>query len=134
MKPQSVVLDTNVWISFIIKARLEELVELVVEHEIILLTSPELVDELTRVLSRPKFARYLDLPVADYLDFHQNLAQVFPTQTRFSQSPDPKDNFLFDLAIQSGSLLIVTGDKRLLDISPIDGVKVISLSEFLGGL
>ena len=134
MKPHSVVLDTNIWISFIIKSRLDELVEWVTEHEITLWSSPELVRELTEVLNRQKFSRYLTLPIADYLAFHQNLVRMLETKAVFSQSPDPKDNFLFDLALQSETLLIVTGDKRLLKVSPIDNVEIISLATFLNSI
>ena len=38
----------------------------------------------------------------------------FATVNSFTGNPDPKDNFLFDLAIQTGSEVIVTQEKALL--------------------
>ena len=38
----------------------------------------------------------------------------FDTVNSFTGSPDPKDNFLFDLALQTGSEVIVTQEKALL--------------------
>jgi predicted nucleic acid-binding protein len=41
----------------------------------------------------------------------------FTTIPIFINSPDPKDNFLFDLAIQTNSEVIVTQEKVLLDFA-----------------
>ena len=35
----------------------------------------------------------------------------------YDKSPDPKDNFLFDLAIQSGSEVIVSDEKKIISLS-----------------
>jgi len=48
----------------------------------------------------------------------------------FSSSPDVKDNFLFDLAKQTNSKILVTGDKKLLHFNN-EIVTVISFKEFL---
>ncbi|MEJ7736628.1 MAG: hypothetical protein WKF97_04305 [Chitinophagaceae bacterium] len=49
------------------------------------------------------------------------------TQPQFNDSPDPKDNFLFDLALQTGSEVIVTQEKALLHFTsspvPIHNLK-----------
>jgi predicted nucleic acid-binding protein len=37
------------------------------------------------------------------------------TEPMFTNCPDPKDNFLFDLALQTGSELIVSEEKVLLN-------------------
>jgi predicted nucleic acid-binding protein len=51
----------------------------------------------------------------------------FETQSLFTNSPDPKDNFLFDLAIQTNSTVIVTKEKALLNFKespiPIQDIK-----------
>jgi uncharacterized protein len=125
-----VVLDTNIWITYIIKAKLDELVHLTIDNDITILTSNHLIDELSEVLSRKKFVKYLTLPIGEYIDFHKELSTNFPTIPTFTASPDPKDNFLFDLAMQAKGQYIVTGDKRLLDLDTIEGVQLITLSNF----
>ncbi len=49
------------------------------------------------------------------------------TLPTFTKSPDPKDNFLFDLALQTGSEVIVTQEKALLSFAncpiPIKSLK-----------
>lgn len=49
---------------------------------------------------------------------------------RFDGSPDPKDNYLFDLAIQYDATQLDTGEKRLLEMKKAGGVIIISLAEF----
>jgi putative PIN family toxin of toxin-antitoxin system len=125
-----VVLDTNIWITYIITAKLDNLVHLIIDNDIQVLTSNHLIEELSEVISRKKFTKYLTLPIAEYIDFHKELSTNISTIPVFTASPDPKDNFLFDLAIQSDAEYIVTGDKRLLDLDTVEGVKLTTLSNF----
>ncbi len=67
-----VIIDTNIWISFIISAKLDELVHLIIDNDITVYTSAALEDELTEVLSREKFIKYLNLPVLEYVLFQKN--------------------------------------------------------------
>lgn len=58
MKNKSVILDTNLWISFLISKRLQEL-ELLLESETIrLILSIELIEEFLDVAKRPKFNKF----------------------------------------------------------------------------
>ena len=93
-----------------------------------MLTSPELVAELTEVMGRKKFIRYLTLPVHEYVEFHLDLTSLVDIKPVFTQSPDPKDNFLFDIVIQHHADYLVTGDRRLLETDVVQRVEVISLS------
>ena len=42
---------------------------------------------------------------------------MFEVKTVFNNSPDSKDNFLFDLALQTASEVIVTKEKALLNFA-----------------
>ena len=57
MRSEKIVLDTNIWVSYFIKARFDDLVNLIVDNELIVLTSVELIIELREVLGRKKFAK-----------------------------------------------------------------------------
>lgn len=52
------------------------------------------------------------------------------TRKQFIGSPDIDDDYLFDLAQQSKTKYLVTGDKKLLAFKT-DFVQTISLAEFL---
>lgn len=130
MRPEKIVLDTNIWVSYFIKARFDDLVNLIVDNELIVLTSVELIIELREVLGRKKFAKYLSLPVERYVDFHRELVEEVRVRPLYTASPDPKDNFLFDLVLQKQAGHLVTGDKKLLALKQVKNVDIISLTAF----
>jgi len=53
-----VVIDTNIWISFLIGKTLSGLSETIIKDNIRIIFSKELFDELIEVLQRPKFKKY----------------------------------------------------------------------------
>ena len=129
MKPGKVVIDTNIWISYFRNNRLDEIARLILDNDLRVLTSPYLVTELETVLQKPKFKTNPEIPVSRYIYFHLRLTVFEITMPRFSDSPDPEDNFLFDLAIQHNATRLVTGEKRLLSMKEIEGVQLITLAE-----
>ena len=70
-----VIIDTNIWISFIISAKLDELVHLIIDNDITVYTATALEDELTEVLGRKKFIKYLKLPTY-FSDKFQNAFSI----------------------------------------------------------
>jgi uncharacterized protein len=127
-----VVIDTNVWVSYFIGGRSSELAHLILDNDLVVLTSKELVDELTEVLGRKKFGKYLTLPVSEYVSIHLDLTSPVGTVAKFDESPDPKDNFLFDIALQHRARYLVTGDRKLLAMQRVKPVEVVSLTTFRG--
>lgn len=81
-------------------------------------------------MNRDKFDKYLKAPIEDYIDIYSDLTQPFEIDLIFKNSPDPKDNYLFDLALQSKSVYLITGDKKLLAMETVEHVQVISLADF----
>jgi uncharacterized protein len=58
MKNRRVILDTNLWISFLISKRQKELDVLLESGEVTLIFSKELIEEFLEVSERPKFQRF----------------------------------------------------------------------------
>lgn len=69
------VFDTNVWVSYFLNRQLEELVALKYDRDICFVRSADTLRELQLVLARPKFVKYFDLPIADYIEFYCNLTE-----------------------------------------------------------
>ncbi|QQS30547.1 MAG: putative toxin-antitoxin system toxin component, PIN family [Sphingobacteriales bacterium] len=113
MKIQKVVFDTNIWVSYIIKARLTDLTRLILDNDLTIYRSEKLTQELTEVISRKKFSGYLSLPIINYISFYKSLTKNIKPKIVYGNSPDPNDNFLFELAIAAKATHIVTGDKIL---------------------
>jgi putative PIN family toxin of toxin-antitoxin system len=125
------VFDVNIWISYFISGKSEEIIDMVENNDVFFYRSTPLMTELQEVINRPKFAKYFPNGTAEYVLFVELLAKHFSTQAVFNQCADPKDNYLFDLACQSHSDYLVSGDKKVLAV-PITGhpLKLLSLSAF----
>jgi len=130
MKGSKVILDTNIWVSLFITRRLSKLELLVYQNDLQLLTCHKLIDEMARIVKHDKIKRYLDEPFEVYIDAHFDLTTFVSIESRFESSPDPNDNYLFDLALQVEADYLVTGDKKLLAMESIENVQVISLRKF----
>ena len=124
------IFDTNVWISYMITSKYEELAVLVEEKGVVFLRSAPSLAELQEVLSRKKFQKY-KFDFEKTIAFYTNLTEFCHTEPKFKDCPDPKDNFLFDLAIQGKAKYLVSGDKKVLE-TPIKNemLKVTTLVAF----
>ena len=127
---KKIILDTNIWISFFLNGKFHELGLVIFDNKLDVQTCHPLISELQDVLLRNKVSKNLKYPLSDYLNFHFEMTNFIDIQKKFSGSPDIKDDYLFDLAIQSNTNVIVTGDKKLLDFE-IKNIKMISLKDFL---
>ncbi len=124
------VLDVNVWVSYILQQRLKTLTYIIIKSNLEIYVSPSLLQELEDVLQHQKIAKYLTLPVSIYLSFIENLATTLSPELDFQEAPDPKDNYLFDLAVAAGADYLVTGDKKLLEEEILAGIRIIGFRSF----
>jgi putative PIN family toxin of toxin-antitoxin system len=128
----SFILDTNLWISFLIKKNFEKIEELLFNDNYVMIFSRELLDEFLDVVQRPKFHKYFspsNIEVA--LEIIIDVSIFIDVSTKLDICRDPKDNFLLSLAIDSKAKYLVTGDQDILTLETINGTKIISISEFL---
>tara|TARA_R110000868_G_scaffold259432_1_gene517660 strand:+ start:256 stop:528 length:273 start_codon:yes stop_codon:yes gene_type:complete len=58
MKIKKIILDTNLWISFLISKKFNQIDKLIEDKRIILIFSDELLEEFIDVVSRPKLKKY----------------------------------------------------------------------------
>ena len=128
-----VIVDVNIWISFLIGRRLQRIFDVLVKPQITLIFSKELLDELYTVTQRHKFKKYFSSSenVEELLNFLSNigemveLPEILPERCR-----DEKDDYLLELAIISDADFLITGDKDLLVIQTIDECQIVTASEF----
>jgi len=123
------VLDTNVWISYAINGELEWLAHYVVQNRLLIYGSPLLLAEIKKVLQYAKVKKLLNDSAASYMDVITAIVLLKEDIPIGINSPDPDDDYVFELAISNKAKAIVCGDKPLLywEGSPI---KVISKKEF----
>src|SRR4051812_2519049 len=98
-KNDRVIIDTNLWISFLLTKDFSKLDTLFADRSLILLFSQELLDEFIEVARRPKFRKYFSL--IDLQDLLQQIslrAEFIVVTTTATICRDPKDNFLLSLS------------------------------------
>ena len=131
-KVERVVIDTNLWISFLITKNHKKLDSKIRSGKVKLLFSLELIEEFLTVASRSKFKKYFgndDLEILlDLFDVYGELADI-KSQVKICR--DPKDNFLLALAKDGQANYLVTGDKDLLSIKKFEQTKIVEFSDFM---
>ncbi len=132
MRSKKVILDTNLWISFLISKRLDFIDELLFKGKIKLVFSKELIEEFLSVAQRQKFAKYFsDNNISELLKLFDKYGKLINISTKVEICRDAKDNFLLNLAIDGKADYLITGDADLLAIIKIKKTKIITWSDFI---
>lgn len=131
-----VVIDTNVLISAVIKpkSRMGLIIQRLHQSEYTLVFSPEMLEELVEVYSRPKIQQkyHLDQEALNTIVgvIVTRGDSIVPT-TDVNICRDPDDDMLLSLALGGHADYIVSGDGDLLSLSPFRGIPIIKPAEFL---
>ncbi|MEX2565689.1 MAG: putative toxin-antitoxin system toxin component, PIN family [Cyclobacteriaceae bacterium] len=132
MKNKRVILDTNLWISFLISKRQQELDLLLESGDITLIFSTELLEEFLEVSNRPKFKKFFKKSdIEALLSQIDSFGELIKVKTKVEICRDPKDNFLLNLSIDGKADFLITGDTDLLVLGKINQTRIISWSEFI---
>jgi len=125
------ILDTNLWISFLISSKYEKLDELLFNQKCKLLFSQELLEVFVTVSKRPKLRKYISRDeLEDLLETIDEVAEFVNVTSEISESRDPKDNFLLSLAVDGKADYLLTGDKDLLVLKEFGNTEIKTISEF----
>ena len=128
-----VIVDVNIWISFLIGRRLQRIFDVLVKPQIVLIFSKELLDELYAVTQRPKFKKYFTSSenVEELLNFLSTIGEMIDLpETLPERCRDSKDDYLLELALVSDADFLITGDKDLLDLKKIGKCQILTAIEF----
>jgi uncharacterized protein len=125
------ILDTNLWISFLISSKFEKLDELLINQKSKLLFSQKHLEEFVAVAKRPKLRKYISKDeLVDLLETIHEVAEFVNVTSKVSKCRDPKDNFLLSLAVDGKADYLLTGDKDLLVLNKIGKTEIRTISEF----
>ncbi|MCD6336009.1 MAG: putative toxin-antitoxin system toxin component, PIN family [Candidatus Latescibacteria bacterium] len=119
-----VVLDTNILVSaFFWEGNESEIVRRCKEGLLKSITSPEILDELGRVLIR-KF----DVPKDNVTEYTRGILLasevVFPVGEVKVIKEDPTDNVILETAYLGKADLIISGDKHLLKLKQFENIEI----------
>lgn len=128
--PGRVVLDTNVIVSALVFGGLPELIlRLVKDRKIVGVISPILLAENLSVLANKFGASENQLRMVEKL-FKRKLVWVYPN-IKIKVLADEPDNRVLEAAVVGRCNTIVTGDKELLALSEYEGVRIVSVAQFV---
>jgi putative PIN family toxin of toxin-antitoxin system len=101
--------------------------------EIHLAVSDDILNEVNRVLLRPKFGWSQDRVDAAIRQIAGFAEHVEPKQRLDMIVDDPTDNRILECAATSSSDYLVSGDNHLLRVGQYHGCKIVTPAEFLHG-
>lgn len=126
------IIDTNLWISFLISKNFTRLDPFIFNRSTTLLFSQELLDEFIVVSSRPKFRKHFSIQqLEQILQRITDGADFVEVKSVVGLCRDSKDNFLLSLAIDGKADYLITGDADLLDLKKIGQTTIVTLSDYL---
>lgn len=127
-----IILDTNIWISFLISKSVKGIDMLIFNDEAVLLFSDELMTEFIDVANREKLKPYFKKEYLFFLiDLIEEYGEIVKVKSKVDICRDKKDNFLLALAKDGKADYLITGDKDLLVIDNFVKTKIIGLTGFL---
>lgn len=126
-----IILDTNLWISFLISKDFSKLDEIIFSKKSILIFSQELLEEFLEVVKRPKFRRYFaQTDIEELLETIDEYGEFIVVKSKIEICRDAKDNFLLSLAVDGKADFLLTGDQDLLMIEKIGKTNIKTISSF----
>lgn len=122
------VFDCNVFLQTMLSTRgaAHACWQRILAGEVQLFVCPGILDEMRDLPSKPKLRRFSYFTFEVVEEFIRKLLEVSTLvadpKPAFSYSRDPDDALYVDLAVVTGSLLVVSNDKDLLDLMNDDNV------------
>lgn len=126
-----IVIDTNIWISYLLGSLLQGLDNKILSKEIKIVVSNKMLEELAEVLSRPKFKKIISYKqIKELFSLIDGYAVIVSPQQKIDICRDKKDNFLLEVALEAKAEYLVTGDNDLLILNNFRGIKILKPKDF----
>lgn len=127
-----IVIDTNIWISFLLTKDFSSFDKIVSNPNLTLLFNSKLLEEFIDVAGRPKFKKYFSQTDLEELLYRMKEHGEFIFVTSSTTiCRDPKDNFLLALSKDGKASHLITGDKDLLDQKRFGKTKIVTIKKYI---
>ena len=128
-----IIIDTNLWISFLIGKRLSVLKLLLTNSNLTVFVCDALLNEFQKISSKTKIRKYAgEDDIIDTLRIIDKFCKhVVIHVTSVSPVRDIKDLYLLSLADTVQADYIITGDKDLLTLQTHNQTKIVTYNDFL---
>ncbi len=130
-KKKRIILDTNLWISFLITKDQSKLDSQIFTGNSVLIFSDELLNEFIAVANRPKFRKYFSqVELIEILNVIEQHAEFIEVKSDIRKCRDEKDNFLLSLAVDGNADYLITGDEDLLELKKIKKTQIVTINQY----
>lgn len=130
-KSYKIIIDTNVWISFLIGKNLKGLQKHIYSSTIKIIICDEQIQELITVFNKPKLKKYFSKEqILEFFDLLNEASINIKINTITHLCRDEKDNYLLSLAIDSEADFLITGDNDLLELVKLNNTVILKFTEF----
>lgn len=130
-KSFKIIVDSNIWISFLIGKSLQGLQTHINSNLINIITCEEQLQELREVFNKPKIRKYFSKEqILDFFELLDEASEKVILKSKVKICRDSKDDYLVALAIDSQADYLITGDYDLLELVKIQNTNVVNYSEF----
>jgi putative PIN family toxin of toxin-antitoxin system len=131
-----IVVDTNTAISGLLwSGQPRQIIDLVRARTHTVCVSVALLAELAEVIARPKFAQRIHaagLSASALVQDYTRLAEIVePAPLPQPVSRDPDDDVVLATALAANALLIVSGDRDLLDLGSFSDIRILNAADAL---
>ena len=127
------VLDTNILISSILTKNTppQQTLDYCIAHGTILLSDFTL-EEISTVITRKKFDRYVSLAKRiNFLQILNDRAEIVAIMESITACRDRKDDKFLEVAVNGKSDYLITGDRDLLVLHPFRHIPIITPIKFI---
>jgi uncharacterized protein len=133
MKKLKLVLDSNIWIGYFLGQHVRKyLDQILINIRFDLLISQQEIDELTLVLKRPKFQKYInEEQIETLISLILRRSIIIEVSSQIALSRDPKDDYLLALSVDGHADYLITGDKDLLVLEQFEQTIIIKIVDFI---
>lgn len=122
------IIDANVWVKYARAKNIAPLLDRLVVYQFLPVVNKYLLSEVFDALVDNKWMNKQQ--AGKVIEFIKKISLVITERAVYRLSPDPKDNYLFDLAIQNNCVFIISDDTKLLQLK-LKPIPIHSTSWFL---
>lgn len=134
-KKRKVILNTNLWISFLITKNFSKLDNFIRKGKIQLLFSDESLSEFLEVATRPKFEDHFTYTdIVETIEYMDQYGTIIKVKSTIDLCRDKKDNFWLELAKDGKADYLVTSDDDLLTLKSFGQKRILKFKDFLNEL
>jgi putative PIN family toxin of toxin-antitoxin system len=127
------VIDTNTLVSSIlIASSVPDRAVKLIRHSGIILISVATIEELQKVMNRPKFDKYVDREIrSEFIAQLTQQSELVDINEPVIACRDSKDDKFLELAVNGKADYLISGDRDLLVLHPFRGIPIITPAVFL---